>query len=239
MSQWRRYWSAFQAKRFVFILSTMRSGSTLLKSLLAVPEQTSHLPEVHFHKYKFLASWRLKALSEKPIIVLKKPSWVNESMYPNLPPVRPYKSIILIRHPYETILSIEKMQKELKNKDNSQWSRKELLDYWCRTYEQLTSKDHANALMVRYESLTQNPISETERIFQFLDINHPGIDTYKKPTSYQWSWLNDDGGEKIKQLKVSPAPLNRKDQSLVQLIQENEKVNALLDQFGYNENSGS
>ena len=39
------------SKKFVFIASAQRSGSTLLKALLASAADVSHLPEVPFHQY--------------------------------------------------------------------------------------------------------------------------------------------------------------------------------------------
>jgi hypothetical protein len=41
----------FAPKSFVFIASAQRSGSTLLKALMAAAPDVSHLPEVPFHLY--------------------------------------------------------------------------------------------------------------------------------------------------------------------------------------------
>lgn len=218
----------------VFILSTMRSGSTLLKSLLAVPEETSHLPEVHFHKYKWLQQFRLKALSEKSIIVLKKPSWVGEKNYPTLPDFLDSKKIILIRHPYETIVSIRKMKKDIDPQNKLDWDDTTLLAYWNETYENLLKSATSTDLIIRYEELVENPIDVTSELFEFIGLsNQEGVDSYKPPTKYSWSWHNDDGGEKIKSLKVSPSPLNRNDSALMTLILGNEKTQGLLNQYGY------
>ena len=236
MDLFKRWVSALGSKRFVFILSTMRSGSTLLKSLLATQPEVSHLPEVHFHKYRWFAELRLKALSEKQIIVLKKPSWVGEKGYPTLPSVSSSTLIVLIRHPYETILSIEKMRSQLADKGQLNWDRAALLDYWCDTYERLFPFVQKGASLIRYEDLTSKPTTETGRLFEDIGlIGREGVDHYAAPKRYQWSWMNDDGGEKIKSLKVAPGKKDRSDHQLANLISSHSRVQDILHQYGYNE----
>ena len=104
---------ASRQKTIVFIVSTMRSGSTLLKSLLATAPDISHLPETDFSKYHGKRSWRLKTLSSDPIIVVKKPASFDDENYPQLPQLPRTKTIILIRDAYESVRSLKKMVDEV------------------------------------------------------------------------------------------------------------------------------
>ena len=66
----------------------MRSGSTLLKALLAEAEDVSNLPEQNFQKFvgDAQAAETIARLDEHPIIVLKRPGWYNEvGNYPRCP----------------------------------------------------------------------------------------------------------------------------------------------------------
>jgi len=102
-------------KTIVFIISTMRSGSTLLKSLLANAPDTSHLAEVDFQKYDHTNSWKLKTLSNANILILKKPAPFDQQNYPLIPPVKKQKKIILVRDVYETVESIKTMNRKVYN----------------------------------------------------------------------------------------------------------------------------
>ncbi len=232
MTMWKWYRSAFRQKDFVFILSAMRSGSTLLKSLLATAPEISHLPEIHYHKYKILPEIRLAALAKEPIIVLKKPSWLGENDYPRFPAVSRRKSIVLVRHPYTTLLSIKNMQASVSGDHLESWSTEVILDYWIMTYKNLASlkDDH---ILLRYHDLVHDPIAHTARIFRYLSLDeHAGVDTYQPPKNYQWAWYNDDGGDKIKSLTVRPSPVDV-DQDLLSYILSYKDVPTLLTAYGY------
>ena len=161
-----------EAKSFVFIASAQRSGSTLLKALLAKAPDVSHLPEVPFHLYGKRTAWQLKTLSDRPIIVLKKPSWPNENNYPRIPPVSNSKMILLIRHPYEVILSTGKMYEKMDPEFWQKWNYESMLyDYWLPTYEKMLNRKlhlQANAKIVQYEVLTSQPIEQTASLFAFI-----------------------------------------------------------------------
>ena len=76
------------APQIVCVASTMRSGSTLLKALLAEASDVSNLPEQNFQKFvsDAQAADKIAALDDNPIIVLKRPGWYNEiGSYPRLP----------------------------------------------------------------------------------------------------------------------------------------------------------
>lgn len=119
---------ASKQKSIVFLVCTMRSGSTLLKSLLATAPDISHLPEVDFNNYHGNRSWRLKTLSSDPIILIKKPASFEEENYPQLPQLRRSKSIILVRDAYETVRSLKKMVDQVHPHLSKRWGYQELLN---------------------------------------------------------------------------------------------------------------
>ena len=243
-------WSSYLARKFfllreasrqktiVFIVSTMRSGSTLLKSLLATAPDISHLPETDFSKYHGKRSWRLKTLSADPIIVVKKPAPFANDNYPALPQLARTKTIVLVRDAYESVRSLKKMVDQVYPDLSEQWTYQELLNnYWLPVTSSLLDKAGQAGpdwLLVRYEDLIQTPIPITEKLFRFIGSQQrDGVDRYTPPSSYEWAWGNDDGGDKIKSFRVQYEPPVRADEQLLQLITSSPAVATLRERLGY------
>lgn len=224
-------------KEYVFIASAQRSGSTLLKALLAEAPDVSHLSEIPFHYYSRRDTWQLKSLAEERILVFKKPSWPGETNYPKLPPVGPHRLILLIRHPYETLLSTGKMYEKLDPEFWGKWSYKKMLyDYWLPTYEGMVNQGllaASNTTIVRYESMMQQPIQETARLYKWIGSERAeGTETYKKPDK-SWAFMQDDGSKNIKSLKVQPRSNQRTNTELSDLIDSEPRVRKVLQAYGY------
>ncbi len=218
-------------------MSAQRSGSTLLKALLAVAPDVSHLSEVPFHRYGRFNSWQLRSLAEERILVLKKPSWPGEHDYPSIPPVGDHQIIVLIRHPYETLLSTGKMYEKLQADFWSRWSYQSMLyDYWLPTYERMIDRgiaDLPNSMAVRYEDLTAHPKRETERLFRFIQSSRrDGTDTYEKLPK-GWAYMQDDGSPNIKSLRVQSRAIQRTNRELLEMIEADDRVKAVLKRLGY------
>ncbi|MEL6635583.1 MAG: sulfotransferase [Bacteroidota bacterium] len=225
-------------KTVVLIISSMRSGSTLLKSLLATAPDTSHLPEVDFQTYTAQNAWRIKTLSNRPILILKKPAMFDDPNYPQFPPLPGVKKIVLLRDAYETVVSLRKMIAKAYPELADTWTAEKLLhDYWLPLYRKLTDDPRLqgdDTLVIRYEDVLAQPIDQTQRIFAFIGSRQrEGVDSYAPPSSYQWAWGNDDGGEKIKSHRVQAQELRRDDPVLVELIENSEAVRKLRHQLGY------
>jgi hypothetical protein len=207
----------------------MRSGSTLLKALIATRPDTTDLPETEFRQASLI-------ISEKKIIVIKCPAWYKEHNYPNLP-FQNSKKIILVRHPYQTIMSLKKMNLEINELSDTFNSKRFLLDYWYKVYKSLlnridTSKD--DTLIVRYEDLLANPIELTSNIFRFIESSDTvGTKIYSMPQNYEWIWGSDDGGMKIRSLEVQKYDTYKPEDGLSRMIDQDLNVNFLLRQFGY------
>ena len=220
----------------------MRSGSTLLKALLAEAEDVSNLPEQNFQKFvgDAQAAETIAHLDEHPIIVLKRPGWYNEvGNYPRLPQVDGLKTIVLIRDCYDTVESLRKMTFRklagLVSGFTSGWLAKR---YWAGiTGSLLELHDDPNheTLLVRYEDLTARPMEETLRIFDFIGSRQKtGVDSYSKPDDFRWRWGSDDNSDNIKSLQVQARPAKpQTNRALVRLIDTNEQIKRLRERAGY------
>lgn len=225
----------------ICVASTMRSGSTLLKALLAEAPDISNLPEKDFQKYYGdpKALEKISALDEHPIVVLKRPGWYNEiGRYPRIPKIEGLKTVLLIRDAYETVESLRKMTFRKAAPWMSRWVDGWLAKrYWLGMTQSLWKlhEDEAfDTYLVRYEDLTQNPIDETKKLFEFVGSKQQGgVDTYSKPDGFRWRWGSDDNSANIKSLRVQSRPAKpRKNSRLVDLLND-PKVADLRARLGY------
>lgn len=228
-------------KEVVLICSAMRSGSTLLKALLAVPPDVSDLPETNFQRYKGLRGLRrLAELSTEPIVVLKRPAWYHEvRFYPKLPAVEHVRGIALVRDVYDTVASLKKMM-------FGRWAQylggvcnRWLADcYWAPVTENLlglVNQQPEQVRQVRYEDLLENPFAETAELFRFIGSQWTGgVDSYNPPDDYSWEWGSDDGGERIRSLKVhKPKQRPRPNRRLWSVIANSKRITRLRSELGY------
>lgn len=215
----------------------MRSGSTLLKSLLATAPDISHLPETDFQDYSGLRRLMLKTLSDKRIILVKKPAPYDDANYPILNSFEKVRKIILIRDVYDTVLSLQSMNQAI---DTDKYSHMDLHylaeTYWCNTYEQIlrNTPSDSHRLLIRYEDLVTMPEESTKKLFNFVGSSQrKGVSSYASPTDYQWSWGNDDGGELIKSLKVTASAKPRTHVKLNDIINNSTRIQQLRTRLGY------
>lgn len=227
------------ARSVAVIASTMRSGSTLLKALLATAEDISDLPETNFQQFRGeQARQRILELATSRIVVLKRPAWYHESKcYPRLPATE-VKAILLVRDVYETVKSLQKMTFRKAHAWFSPLVNSWLVGYWANVMEQLLQlRGQANAKMIRYEDLTEQPIACTAELFAFLGSSrHEGADAYGKPEHYDWKWGKDDGGPNIKTLKVQPPKRHGyEDKKLLRTILKSDRTLQVRQQLGYSD----
>jgi len=221
----------------------MRSGTTLLKSLLGEAYDASNLPEtdvVRYSKYsKYRAYYELSRLSDKRIIVLKKP-YLDRT--PPLDRLVCDQMIIMIRNPYDTVRSLRNMTAQedpsVRAKFEHQLTREEALALWIRQYSWwLSQKDRLDATVqiVRYEDLTSNPVSVTQELFTFIGSDsQDGVQQYSQPQSFSWEWGKDDGGPVIRSLQVqSGHDRHPHDATLRRAIDRSEEVQFILRAAGY------
>jgi len=221
-------------------LSTMRSGSTLLKALMSAATDISSLPEIDFQKFRSPdAVDQISALCQERIIVLKRPAWFNETRtYPKLPNVAKAKRLILARDVHTNVASLRKMTfrkaEPIIPKFVDRWMARK---YWAGVYGSLLDQfpdDGVNTIWIRYEDLCADPIKWTEKLFAFLGSEHTeGVDSYPKPKDYDWKWGTDDGGEKIKSLKVVPSKVPQSSLDILECVKTIPEVAHVRSKLGY------
>jgi hypothetical protein len=223
----------FPRKKIILILSSMRSGSTLLKALLGEAKDVSHINEYNSQLFsnKYEGYFNVYKLSKSPIIILKKPSFYNDvEYYPTLPKYG-HKKILLIRNPIETISSIQKMNTISKN----EYNETQLIQYWAKTYTNIQNYiNDDNIIVVRYSELTTSPLQITKNIFSFIDsMQKHGVVIYSKPNQGKWEWGKDDNGQLINTKQVIQ---NKKKftPELAIMIHENQNIAEIAKQYKLN-----
>lgn len=231
---------AIAKKTIALELSVMRSGSTLLKALMSAAPDISSLPETNFQKFQSdSAEEEVSSLSGERIIVLKRPAWFNEiDSYPRLPNVADHKRVILARDVHTTTASLRKMAfrkaEPLVPKRADNWLANR---YWAEVYLNLLQRfpdDGISNFWIRYEDLVSGPIEWTGKLFRFLGSDRSeGTDSYPPPSGYDWKWGTDDGGEKIKSLKVQAPPIPQSSLAILDRVRNLPSVKKAREKLGY------
>jgi len=228
-------------RRVVVLLSTMRAGSTLLKALLAEADDVSHLPEINFQRFRERnRAWQqIVALHPNRIILLKHPAWYHEVVsYPRLPAVVSLKAIILVRDAYATIVSLRQMTFGKVAGFMAPLVNGYMVQYWARVTERLVKLYDGlgdSASIVRYEDLVMAPRQTTRALFNFIESRQTiGVDSYREPESFQWQWGRDDGGPKIRSLRIQPPqPPRYEDRTLLRAILRSKRAQRIRERLTY------
>ena len=229
-------------RQLVIIASTMRSGSTLLKALLARAPDVSNLSEVNFQRFagNQVDQEKLWGLDAHRILVLKRPAWYHEvARYPRLPNVAGHKVILLVRDVYDTVQSLRKM-----TFGRAAGVMAPLVDgwlainYWAGVNArivQIQKELGDEARLVRYEDLVANPVEVTRELFQFIGSQQrEGVDTYEEPENRRWRWGSDDSSPAIRSLQVQPPRIvNPSNARLMRIIGASKKIAELRERLGY------
>jgi len=234
--------STESSKQIVCLLSTMRSGSTLLKALMAEAPDISSLPEVNFQRYARLQHARraIELLDPRRIILLKRPAWYNESRsYPKLPVLDNLKLIVLVRDVYDTVESCRKMTfrplEKTVRRIADPWLAK---SYWLPVTAHLLrihDDPGCETCLVRYEDLLADPIDVTRNLFAFLGSEQTeGVATYRPPDDSAWRWGIDDNSPQIRSRQVQrPRFKRRHNRRLLNLVQTDPAIGRIRAQAGY------
>lgn len=221
-------------KRIVLIMSAMRSGSTLLKSLLAEGPDVSMLDEFNFITYadsnRFHFYFKVFVQSRKRIIVLKQPynnAKKDSSKYGRVP-IKGVKKIILYRDPFAALCSLSSLPNSRNIKP---------VEYWIDSYESilLNIKEeeiyNGDVAVVKYEDLVEKPEDTTMYLFKFIgSVKNKGVDSY---TNWKWKPDRDDTSKMIKSLKVQSGRMYHPDcdNDLWESISKNEKIGVIKERL--------
>ncbi|MEZ6094242.1 MAG: sulfotransferase [Pirellulaceae bacterium] len=243
-----RSWDRTANRQCVVVLSTMRSGSTLLKALLGEAPDVSNLNEINFQRFANpgFRDWEsVWNLAPERILLLKRPGWYNEiGSYPRVPSTtgdsgdRP-RAIVLVRDVYDTVESLRKMSFGRIQKWASPFVDRWLaIQYWVGITRSILSYCEVHSKtsqLARYEDLVQDPLSVTQRLFEFIGSEQQeGVDTYSQPDSNRWRWGRDDNSPNIRSLKVqSPKDRPKTNKRLLATIESDPRINELRKQLGY------
>jgi len=226
-------------KTVVLIMSSQRSGSTLLKALLGEAQDISHLPEVDYTQYgnnSYYVYRKVYFLSKKRIIVLKYPGATTKLV----PALDRIKICILVRDAYGVVHSLQKRYKNTEHRDRTQ---AEWLNRWCRINQRILNSVRSMNIdfcYVRYEDILRNPRATTKKLFIFLGSEQTeGVERYHEPKDFGWKWGKDDASEKLKGLKVVQERSNEKaqDDELQDIIENSQEAQSLREKFGYLNNN--
>ena len=208
----------------------------MLKALLAEAPDVSNLPEVNFQKLGIDRA-TIESLDSAPILVLKRPAWFHEvQRYPRLPPIDDLHHIVLVRDIYETVLSLRKMVFRKTHQIFGVIANRWFVGYWSGVVDRIRRLEQTpRSALIRYEDLVADPLVHTERLFRLIgSAQQTGVDQYHPPTDFRWKWGSDDGGPRIRSLRVlPPVPHRYEDRHLLQAILKSETACRLRRQLGY------
>jgi hypothetical protein len=177
-------------ERPVFIMSTVRSGSTLLRALLNAHSEIHAPHELHIRRLRVTIRTSIAAksmnlldlneadlehllwdrvlareltLSGKKVFVDKTPS--NTWAYDRIRTVWPdARFIFLLRHPAS-------IAESWADANTHRWNRTEALNDSVRYMKALQRvRENVSGLTVRYEDLTADPEAVTRQICEFLEV---------------------------------------------------------------------
>lgn len=178
-------------KTRVAIASTMRAGSTLLKSLLAEAPDVAWSPERPFDAPA--------AGEPEPILLFKRPAQIVEAWsYPQIPDTTDYV-IFLVRPLSQFVESFRYMEAML---DRTPMREKDLIGYYCQVTENMLAwhrhdmRHHCpRSRIVDYVDLVHHPKRVTCELLAWIGSQAGrGYDRY---ATRDFRWGSDDAGPMI------------------------------------------
>lgn len=193
-----------QPFQIVYVLSCMRSGSSLLKSLLQSNLELDYHKEINvynngdrFYTYGVLADNQTNGW-----VIAKKPSSFRDfNSYPNLHLFGREKFIVLFRDPNEIFHSVRNMREDV----NKPLSDEAIIDYIQKTTQNLIEFVDANVdqtFVTYYDNLVNNPELELKRIMEFLGNGSDSVKTTYAKELNREGWGFDDPSEKFNSGKI-------------------------------------
>jgi len=197
-----------QSHNFIFMLSHMRSGSSLLTHILNANPEVSGFGENHaqyqsrqdLKRLIFRTLWNLRKLelSEKYVLdkILHDELVVNE----NLLLSKDIRFVFLVRSPQETIASIVKLF------SNQKWNVEKATKYYISRLSTLvkyskTINDPQRCLFISHDQLIHQSDKTFAALQNFLEVSHPFTEEYEILPTTGKKFVGDSS-KKIKQGRI-------------------------------------
>ena len=170
--------------QYLFILSHMRSGSSLFSHILNSNPQIIGYGETHinydsvanFKDLQFKVYWQLKDISMTHRYILDKILHNHKITDSTILKTSNLSNIFLIREPLGTISSIFGIKPH--------WSEQKAVDYYCQRLECLVNyakiiDNPSHCLLITYEQLLNNSDQIFQQLQQFLKTKQGFSGTYQ------------------------------------------------------------
>lgn len=201
-------WSVYHfgaPTEIIYVFSTMRSGSTLLKSLLQENLGITYYPELHIldrGQNKYLTYEKIYQQRQNGYVIAKKPApYEGFAAYPKVHTFKRQRFILLFRDPNEVLHSIKRMNEDA----GVAMDAETVQQYISQVFRQQLAFNQQHpkvSVLVLYEDLIQRPEEEMERLLAFI-----GYDTERVKTNYRANlnrgpWGTDDISDTFNSGKV-------------------------------------
>lgn len=190
--------------RIVYIFSTMRSGSTLLKSLLLENMNIPYYQEISVYNRgdKNLSYFNMFQKRNKGYVVAKQPAYFrNFQTYPNLHHFRDSLCILLFRHPDEIFQSLQNMMSDIgKNRPDSEYEN--YIHITFKNMLELHQNPQYQSQIVFYDNLTEKPKITLSNLLGFMNYSYENIHTEYQKNLNSGGWGRDDISEKFNSGKI-------------------------------------
>jgi len=209
----------------VYIFSTMRSGSTLLKSLLLENMDIPYYKEINVYNQgdKNLSYFKIFQKRNKGYVIAKKPASLKDfQTYPVVHPFRNSMYILLFRHPDEIFQSIQNMMSDLGRNEPAQ----KIDNYIHTTFKNMLNfhqNPQYNSRIVFYQDIVDKPEVVLGNLLQFINYAYESIHTEYQKNLNAKGWGEDDISEQFnsgKIIKKNTSPKRQVAEELLQLYKD-------------------
>jgi len=202
-------------QQFVFVLGTMRSGSSLLTHFLLSSRDTNgwgeqnavYKNELDLFKLIVRTGYRSRRRPARAKYYVDQINHNHFTPDPALFNSERLRTIVLVRSPQATISSIVNLSKQFYG---GKWGPEAACEYYIKRLAFL--KNHladSNALCIQYEHLCEEPERELKRLEIYLDIKIPHYTSYPLQP---FTGTRGDPGKKITQGQITAARSHQENQ---------------------------
>lgn len=173
--------------QLIFLIATMRSGSTLLMHILGDSKCIEAVGEnyIAYEKPSDFTKLVAKVAYLKRLVSMEKKYYADKILHNKLDAQlslfdsRDVRRIFLLRRPKPVIRSLQARTEKFPHTKTVADSVNYYISRLRRIRQHLQHCDSSNATFVTYEELTEHPTSSLERLSSFLRLNEPLREEYR------------------------------------------------------------